>query len=156
MLRSVPPYVSNFGKRLVKAPKVFLRDTGLMHSLLDIDSYNQLLGHPSYGQSWESFVCEQLCGTLDKRWQAFFYRTEKGSEIDLILVKRTIIIAIESKSSTSPVLNKGFWYALDDIKPTQTWIAASVEKKYPLCAEKNVFVGNPAHIIDAINTLSTE
>ncbi|MBI9108509.1 MAG: DUF4143 domain-containing protein [Spirochaetales bacterium] len=119
MLRNLRCCVSNATKRLVKSPKVYLRDSGILHALLEIDNQNALLSHPVYGQSWKEFALENLLVMIGKRWRASFYRSEKGNEIDLFLEKGERRICIKFKSSSAPQMTKGFYIALDDIQPEQ-------------------------------------
>ncbi len=131
MLRILPPYFINIKKRLVKSPKVYIRDTGILHTLLNISSFDQLYAHPTYGSSWEVVVIENIISKYDS-WEYFYYRTSNGAEIDLILTKGKRIIAIEIKSSTLPKVSKGFWTALKDIKPTEAYVIAPVKIVFPL------------------------
>lgn len=151
MIRILHPYVSNTKKRLVKSPKVYIRDSGILHSLLDIDNHNALLSHPVYGQSWEGFALENILSVLGNRWQSSFYRSEKGNEIDLILEKGARIICIEFKSSSAPKITRGFWTVLEDLEPYESWIVSPVENMYPLNMKRKVFVGSPADLIMRLN-----
>ncbi|MCC6582018.1 MAG: DUF4143 domain-containing protein, partial [Phycisphaeraceae bacterium] len=137
VVRLLMPFHENIKKRLVKAPKVYIRDTGILHALLNIESANDLLSHPVYGFSWEEMVIENILSTL-KGWEAGFYRTATGNEIDLVMTKGRKKIAVECKASSAPSVSRGFWTALDDIKPDETWIIAPVNEPYPL--KKNVTV----------------
>jgi len=131
MLRILQPYHFNTKKRLVKSPKLYFRDTGILHSLLNITTYKQLFNHPVYGSSWEVTVIENIINKLNS-WKPYYYRTVKGAEIDLILVKANRIIGIEIKSSSTPTVTKGFWNAIVDIKITEAYIIAPVKMPYPL------------------------
>ena len=131
VLRILRPYESNLKKRLIKSPKIYLRDTGLLHTLLGIEDHNDLLGHPVYGASWEGFVLENILSLLPD-WTASFYRSSSGSEIDLILEKGKKRIAVECKVSTSPSLNRGFWNAMNDLNIKEAWVIAPVKDSYPL------------------------
>jgi predicted AAA+ superfamily ATPase len=131
VLRILRPYEPNLKKRLIKSPKIYLRDTGLLHALLGIDDHNDLLGHPVYGASWEGFVLENILSLLPD-WTASFYRSSSGSEIDLILEKGKKRIAVECKVSTSPSPNRGFWNAMKDLRIKEAWIIAPVKDAYPL------------------------
>ena len=150
VLRVLRPYEPNLKKRLVKSPKIYVRDTGLLHALLGIEDHNDLLGHPVYGASWEGFVIENILSLLPN-WTASFYRTSSGSEIDLILEKGTRRIAVECKVSTSPGLNRGFWNAMNDLKFQEAWIIAPVKDTYP--AEKGVMVAPLQKFIDHLSNL---
>jgi hypothetical protein len=131
ILRTMMPYEVNVKKRLVKSPKVFVRDSGLLHKLLGIHNYNDLLGNPVFGSSWEGVVIENIIVNMPD-WDYYFYRTASGDEVDLIMVKGDQKIAIECKASTAPKLTKGFWRALDDIKPQKTYIIAPITDTYPI------------------------
>ncbi len=131
MVRVLSPYHANIKKRLVKSPKTYIRDSGILLALLDIADKNQLLGHPAFGQVWESFVVEQVCSNLDG-WEPFFYRTAAGAEIDLILVQGQRRIGVEIKASTAPRPSRGFWNAIADIEPEHTWVIGMVDQSYPI------------------------
>ena len=145
VLRVLRPYESNLKKRLIKSPKIYIRDSGILHALLGIETHNDLLGHPVYGPSWEGLVIENILSLLPN-WKASFYRTSSGSEIDLVLEKANKRLAIECKGSTSPNLNQGFWNALSDIKFQEVWVIAPVKEAYPI--EKGVMVAPPHQLID--------
>jgi len=130
MLRLLPPYFVNVKKRLVKSPKIYLRDTGILHSLLNIKTYNDLYANPIYGTSWETLVIENIISKYND-WEHYFYRTADGAEIDLVLIKGLNVIAIEIKTSLTPKVGKGFWIAIKDIKATQLFIIAPVSQIYP-------------------------
>ena len=130
MIRLLNPYHANLKKRLVKSPKMYIRDSGIVHALLQIETYNELLGHPVYGFSFEGFVIENLINHHPKH-EPFFYRTAAGDEIDLLLIKGQEILAFEIKSSSSPQLEKGFWNCLRDIQPSKACIIAQVNSPYP-------------------------
>jgi len=131
VVRTLQPWSGNTKKRLIKAPKVYVRDSGLLHALLDIESMAQLFSHPVYGASSEGFVIENILSQLP-RWQASFYRTSSGSELALVLEKAGKRIAIEIKSSTSPKLGRGNWSALETLQPNHSFVVAPVEASYPL------------------------
>lgn len=147
MLRILHPYVSNIKKRLVKSPRIYLRDTGILHRLLDINSRSALDGHPVKGHSWESYVIEQIAAAVPDA-ELFFYRTSAGAEIDLIVKHDGKTYAVEMKSSTSPKLKKGFRIAIDDIKPDRVWVAAPVSESFML--ESGVEVAAPQTICNSI------
>lgn len=151
MLRRLPPLHANLGKRLVKSPKVYLRDSGLLHALLGIVSLNDLAGHPVVGASWEGWVLEQIAQLLDAQWQLSFYRTASGSEIDIVAERGKRKIGFEIKFSSSPTLTKGFWLAMDDLKLEQAYIVAPVEHRYPLAP--NVEVIPAVQLADVLRTI---
>ncbi len=129
LLTLLRPYETNLKKRLIKSPKIYIRDTGLLHALLNIESMNDLLGHPVYGSSYEGFVIENIM-TKYYQWQFSYYRTQSGAEIDLIMTKGNKKIAIEIKTSKAPVIPKGFWLATKELGITERYIIAQVNKSY--------------------------
>lgn len=139
MVRQLQPLHANLGKRLVKRPKVYLRDTGLLHALLGIESMDDLLGHPVAGASWEGFVLEQVLDAVPSTWKPSFYRTSGGAELDLVLERprRKRPLGIEIKLSSAPVPSKGFWNALADLD-AEGIIIANVKEAYPLNAQVQV------------------
>lgn len=132
MLRRLPPYKANLGKRLVKSPKVYLRDSGILHALLGITSVNDLAGHPVVGASWEGWVLEQIAQLIGPQWQLSFYRTASGAEMDIVAERGKRKIGFEIKFSSAPTLTKGFWSALADLKLDQTYVVAPIGNGYPL------------------------
>jgi len=139
MVRILHPYFVNIKKRLIKSPKVYIRDTGILHSLLGIENHNSLMGNPVYGNSWESYALEQICSQFT-RWSRFYYRTSAGAEIDLILEKGNNRIAVEFKVSTAPKVTTGFYNALGDLNIEKAFIIAPLLKDefYPLNDKCNV------------------
>jgi len=137
MIRLLQPYYVNVKKRLTKSPKIYFKDTGVLHNLLGIETYNGLYSNPIYGTSWETLVIENII-SKHNNWEHYFYRTSIGSEIDLVLVKGLKVIAIEIKSNSTPKLKKGFWTAIKDIKATKSYIIAPVKEIYPY--KNNVMV----------------
>ena len=131
MLRLLPPLEANVEKRLVKSPKVFLRDTGILHSLLGVVSPDDLLGHPCRGTSWEGLVLENAAAAFPG-WRCSFFRTRAGAELDLVLERGTRRIGVECKASSSPSLTRGFWSALDDLEIQEAYVVAPVGSPYPL------------------------
>lgn len=132
ILRTLPSYEANVKKRLVKSPKVYVRDQGILHRLLMIPDFNSLMGNPVFGSSWEGLVIENVISNMPG-WSPYFYRTATGNEIDLLLVRGSRIIAVECKASSAPKLTRGFWDALDDIKPDIAFVIAPVSgESYPL------------------------
>ena len=131
MLRILPPLLPNLRKRLIKSPRIYLRDSGILHALLDIESPDDLLGHPVRGFSWEGWVIENVLGEFPD-WRGYFYRTAAGAELDLVLEKGRKRIAIECKLSAAPEVGQGFWSALADLEINEAWIIAPVKQSYPL------------------------
>ncbi|MBU2515880.1 ATP-binding protein [bacterium] len=147
IVRALPSYTGNIKKRLIKSPKVYIRDTGILHSLLNIETMEDLFANPVYGASFEGFVIENILVQLP-RWQASYYRTSNGAEIDLILTKGSQTFAVEIKSSTSPKVTKGFWSSIEEIAPHQVVIIAPIEDEYPIA--QNVMVKPLKHFIEQI------
>jgi uncharacterized protein len=117
------PYHANVSKRLVKSPKVYVRDSGILHQLARINSLDQLMAHPLVGASWEGYVIEQIRRVAGNDWQYYFYRTQVGAETDLVLVSPTgQKICIEIKLSNSPTVSKGFYESVRDIKPDNQFV----------------------------------
>lgn len=129
IVRSLQPYEANIKKRLVKSPKIYIRDTGLLHRLLQINDFNALIGHPVFGASWEGLVIENICSNFGD-CEFLFYRSSAGEELDLIIKKSNKIIAVECKASTAPQLTKGFWKALEVVKPSKTYVVAPITGSY--------------------------
>ncbi len=141
VVRVLPPYTANIKKRLIKSPKVYIRDSGLLHALLALENMQDLFASPMYGASYEGYVIENIIAQAP-RWQSAFYRTSNGAEIDLVLSKGQRTIAIEIKSSTSPKVSKGFWSAIETIKPEKAYVIAPVDQSYPI-AENVLVVSMP-------------
>lgn len=135
LLRRLQPYHANLGKRLVKHPRVYIRDSGLLHALLGLGELGDLLGHPVLGASWEGFIIEQIVAALPAGWQPFFYRTATGVEIDLVLIRPGVApIAVEIKAGLAPALEKGFWTAFSDLGCERGYCVYGGTKAYPLAA----------------------
>ena len=133
LVRCLQPWRSNVGKRLVKTPKVYVRDSGIVHALLGIEDFNSLLGHPVVGGSWEGFVIENILASISERIPRNFYRTSGGAEINLILEPTASERwAIEIKLSTAPRVSKGFYSACDDIQATRKILIYSGEDSFPM------------------------
>jgi predicted AAA+ superfamily ATPase len=138
IVRQIQPYHSNLKKRLVKSPRVYIRDSGMLHTLLNIRTLEELYGHPSLGSSWEGFIVEQIIRLLPDRWQVFFYRTGAGAEIDLVLFdSRHKSVAVEIKYSVSPKVERGFWNAYEDLSCQKGYVIYPGTESYPV--GKNVF-----------------
>jgi predicted AAA+ superfamily ATPase len=139
MVRVLPPYSANLGKRLVKSPKVYFRDSGLLHALLNLPDYHALLGHPVLGASWEGWVIEQILSQAPVGSRPYFYRTASGNEIDLLLeLPGGFLRAIEIKHSKAPKLGKGFAEALDALQLDSGFVIAPVDAPYPLSSRARV------------------
>jgi hypothetical protein len=138
VVRQLQPFFANVKKRLVKSPKVYLRDPGLLHALMRIKEREDLEAHPSVGASWEGFIVEQIIAAKPDDWEAYFYRTSAGAEIDLLLLDDTgRPVAVEIKYSLSPKPGKGFWSAIDDLACEKAFVIFPGDESYPL--QKNAF-----------------
>jgi predicted AAA+ superfamily ATPase len=142
LVRRLPPYFRNVGKRLTKAPKVYLRDTGLLHHLLNIGSLDDLANHPIRGASWETFVIEEIIRREKLRaphTQFFFWRTAAGAEVDLVLEQGSRRIAIEVKAGRGldPRAAQGLAAAMEDIDATTGWIIDQADGVEPLRPKVN-------------------
>ena len=118
----------------MKTPKVYLRDSGLLHALLRIQDFDDLIGHPAVGASWEGWVIEQILGSVPETWGRTFYRTAAGAEIDLVLEPggQQSRIAIEIKYSLAPQPTRGFWAAFADMQPARGFVVYPGNEYYPL------------------------
>ncbi len=131
LIRTVQPWHANVGKRLSKRPKVYVRDSGLLHALLGIRDLNGLIGHPIIGASWEGFVLQQVIASVPSGVQVHYYRTSGGAEIDIVLLLPDgQVWAIEVKRSLKPTPRRGFYEALGDIKPNRAIVVyAGVDRQ---------------------------
>ena len=133
LVRRLQPWTFNIGKRLVRAPKTYVRDSGITHALLNITTFNDLLGHPVIGGSWEGFVIENILAVTPSNALPFYYRTPGGAEIDLILeFSGNEKWAIEIKRSSAPALSKGFFIACDDIKADKRFVLYSGKDRFSM------------------------
>lgn len=136
LIRRLPPFRANVAKRLVKSPKMYVRDSGIVHALLGIPDYNALAGHPVVGASWEGFVIENLLAAAPERTLASFYRTSAGAEIDLVLeVPGGEVWAMEIKRGLTAKPRRGFHSARDDLKPDKSFVIYSGEERYPITSD---------------------
>ncbi len=132
LVRRLPPFHANVRKRLVRSPKLYVRDSGLAHTLLRLDDEDAVLGHPVAGRSWEGFVVETLIRAAPDRAQASFYRTATGVEVDLVLeLPGDRLWAMEIKRSSAPRVDKGLRIAQDDLQPDRTFLVHSGDQHYP-------------------------
>jgi uncharacterized protein len=144
MVRLLEPLEANVKKRLVKSPRVYVRDTGLLHGLLEIPDQDELLGHPAFGASWEGLVIDNVIAALPG-WRPSFYRTSAGAEVDLVLSRGRRRLAVECKASAAPDVSRGFWSALADASVDEAWVIAPVKEPYPL--RDGVWVSPLAHFL---------
>lgn len=133
LIRTIKPWHENIKKRLVKTPKIYLRDTGVLHHLLFLNSPTELLGHPQSGNSWEGFVIQQVCSALPRNIQLYFYRTHEGAEVDFLLVRgMEILCAAEIKLSNAPILKRGNHEAVADLQPKQKFVIVPQAEIFPI------------------------
>ena len=136
LVRRLPSWHRNVGKRLVKSPKVYVRDSGIAHALLGIRDKEALLGHPVAGQTWESFVTETLIAAAPDGTEAHYYRTATGVEVDLVLtLPDGTLWAVEIKRSSAPRVERGFHIACEDLKPTKRFVVYPGNERFPLNAD---------------------
>ena len=134
LMRTIQPFDKNVKKRLVKSPKIYVRDSGILHRLFQLPDFNGLLGHPVFGSSWEGFVIENIISEFPD-FSYYFYRTSSGNEVDLVIETSSRKFVVECKASAAPQLTKGNWSAIEDIKPDKSFIVSPVSSNYPI-AEK--------------------
>ena len=133
MVRQIQPWSGNTKKRLIKSPKIYLRDTGILHKLLNISEMEDLLGNPAVGASWEGFVAENIILGLSNKWRYSYYRSTSQTEIDLVLEgPGNQVWAIEIKRSAAPKLTKGFHNACEDIKASKKFVVYSGSERFPM------------------------
>ncbi len=133
ILRRLEPFYVNIGKRLVKSPKIYIRDTGILHSLLQLSSYDELIANPIAGNSWEGYIIEQIVSRLKSNYSAYFYRTQSGAEVDLCIAKGNEIVAtIEIKLSNSPKISRGNNETISDIKSKFNFVVTFDKSDYQL------------------------
>ena len=132
MVRRLPPYHTNVRKRLIKTPKVYLRDCGLLHALLGLESMDALLAHPIAGHSWEGWIVEQIVAQLPSGYRAYFYGTVAGAEIDLLITRHDLPhAAIEIKRGASPSTTRSLTLSLRDLDITRAFIIYPGDEVYP-------------------------
>ncbi|WP_143959355.1 ATP-binding protein [Litoribacter populi] len=133
MIRVLQPYHNNIKKRLVKSPKIYIRDSGILHALASIKSQDELSMHLLTGASWEGFVIEQIINTLGEAYHYYYYRTHQGSECDLMLVKgNKVVAAVEIKNTLAPKITKGFRISMEDLKAEAGIVISRSPDDFPL------------------------
>ena len=131
MVRMLPPWFENLGKRLVKSPKVYLRDSGILHFLLGLEEVEELQVHPRYGASWEGFALEQTLVAHSAR-EAYFYATQRGAELDLMLLRRGRRWGFEFKCTDAPRTTKAMHIAIADLGLEHLWVVYPGSVRYSL------------------------
>ncbi len=133
LVRLLPPWSGNLAKRLVRTPKVFLRDSGLVHALLGLTTRDDLLGHPVVGASWEGFVIEQLIAAAGSQRHPMYFRTAAGAEADLVFERAgEVEMVIEIKRSSAPGVSAGLRVAIDDLRPERAFVVHGGEGRWPM------------------------
>jgi predicted AAA+ superfamily ATPase len=136
MVRQLKPWAGNLKKRLVKSPKIYFRDTGILHKLLQISEYDVLLGHPMLGASWEGFMVEQILAVLDDRWSCSYYRTSTQVELDLVLqTPKNETWVVEIKRGTMPKLGRGFFEACQDVGAVRRFVLCNTTEHLVLARD---------------------
>ncbi|SDG14155.1 hypothetical protein SAMN04487996_115161 [Dyadobacter soli] len=149
LIRKLQPWFVNAKKRLIKSPKIYIRDTGILHRLLNIASFEHLQGHPGIGASWEGYVVEQIYQSLPEDLDMFFYRTQAGAECDLVLVRGIQPEAcIEIKLSNSPAVSRGFINCIEDLAPQYKYIITPASDSFK--------VNHEVMIINLLNFIEQE
>ena len=138
MLRRLEPFHANLGKRLVKSPKIYVRDSGLLHYLMGIHNINDMMGHPITGASWEGFCVEQICNHLPAGASVSFYRTAAGSELDVVVETGNQRLGFEIKFSSAPKVSKGFWQACEDLGVHHAYVVAPVQEGWTMTNDVQV------------------
>jgi len=133
LVTRLQPWFINVSKRIVKSPKIFQRDSGILHAWLNLNSMDDLLGNANLGSSWEGYVLEQVKNAAGDRLSYFFYRTHQGAECEIVLVRGTQPVAgLEVKFSSAPVLGKGFYTAIADLQTKENFVIIPGEEDYPI------------------------
>jgi predicted AAA+ superfamily ATPase len=149
MINTLSPYAVNIKKRVVKSPKIYIADTGVLHRLMRVNTYDELLGMPFLGASFESFVLQQIIAEKSSNLELFFYRTHAGAEIDIVITKAMIPIAsIEVKYSSAPKVSKGFYSGVEDLNTKQNFVIVPETETYK--------IKNGALVVGIKEFLSTE
>lgn len=146
MLRRLEPHFVNVGKRLVKSPKVYVRDSGLLHALLNLTDVDSLIGHPMAGHSWEGLMVEQICALAPKGADVSFYRTAAGAELDVVVELGSKKYGFEIKFSSAPTVTKGFWQACQDVGVQHAYVVAPVQQGWPMKS-------TTSHSVDVISPM---
>jgi len=131
-IRELKPFESNLKKRLTRSPKIFFRDSGVLASVLEIESEQELFGHPAWGSIWEGLVIESVAQKLGDEGRISFYRTQVGAEMDLVIERGGTRVCIECKTSSVPSLSRGFWQSLEDLNPEKCFVVTPHEEEIQL------------------------
>jgi predicted AAA+ superfamily ATPase len=149
MIRMLRPWYVNTNKRLVKSPKVYIRDSGLLHSLLGLQTFESVINHVQMGASWEGFVIEQIIHNLERSIQPWFYRTQQGAECDILLERNgKVIAAIEIKHGSSPKASKGFRVAIQDTGASAAYIIGNADNTFKI--DDTITITNLSHFLTEV------
>ena len=153
IIRLLQPWYSNIGKRLIKSPKIYIRDSGIINHLLRITEYEEMLRHPMAGSLWEGYVIEEIINTLTDDYQFYYYRTADGTECDLIIFKgNRCVAAVDTKFSPNPGRSKSMTITMQDLHPQKAFFAVpECPSPYPI--SEKLFVATPWQIIAVICSL---
>jgi predicted AAA+ superfamily ATPase len=149
-IRQLPAWYENLGKRIVKSPKIYLRDSGLLHALLDLSTFDQLQSHPTLGSSWEGFCIEQILSITGSS-HAYFWATHAGAELDLFLLHNGKRIGVEIKYSDGPSTTRSMRQALEDLSLDHLYVVYPGKEDYPL--DKNIIVNSLPSILSKLGDL---
>ena len=153
LLRRLQPWSGNLVKRLVRSPKIYVRDSGLVHALAEIGTHDHLLGHPLVGPSWEGFLIENLIAAAGRECSPMFYRTADGAEIDLVLERGGVpFMGFEIKRSSAPKVEHGFFIGCDDLKLEHRYVVAPVSGSYPI--KGSGIVLSPLEAVEKVRQLT--
>ncbi len=154
MIRQLQPWFINIGKRLVKSPKIYIRDTGLLHTFLGLENYQDILSHPQLGFSWEGFVIEQILTLTNKEDEAYFYKTHSGAELDLLILQKGKKYGFEIKFQDAPRLSKSMHQVCTDLELEKLWVIYPGKETYPLKESIEVIpIGKIQTAVDEMNQL---
>ncbi|MBL0308813.1 MAG: ATP-binding protein [Bacteroidetes bacterium] len=148
MLQKIEPHFANLEKRLRKAPKLYVADSGILHALLNIEKYEDLITHPVAGFSWEGYVLQQIKGSLPD-WQVSYIATSNQAEIDFILTKGKRTIAVECKLSQAPSVGRGFYSITQELKIKEAFVVCPVKDSFPL--NKHIIATNILGLLDSLS-----
>ncbi len=133
LVRRLRPWSGNVGKRLVRSAKTYVRDSGLLHALLDLETWNDVIGHPVVGPSWDGFAIENLIAAGGERRTPYFYRTADGAEIDLVFERGgKVELAIEIRRTTAPSVSRGFRLACTTLRPSEAYVVHGGTEEWPM------------------------
>jgi uncharacterized protein len=153
IIRLLQPWYSNIGKRLIKSPKIYIRDSGIENHLLGISIYEEMLRHPLIGALWEGYVVEEIINTLAGEYQFYYYRTADGTECDLLIFKgNRCVAAVDTKFSPDPGRTKSMTITMQDLHPQKAFFVVP-ESPSPYSLAENLFVVNPWEAIEMIRSL---